>query len=168
MSEELELRTISAGAIPSAIDKAKHYRLLNQPAEAESILRDILDVEPENQEAMVVLVLALTDRFEEGVTSGGSREAETMAEALTDRYHRAYYAGSSESARRELYCKRAWPRLLPTTDFGRPLTGMRRRMPCGRRGMMMRPCGGIPACGRFGPTGCDRSSMSSSSRSNSP
>ena len=79
MSDEPELRTISASAIPSAIDKARHYRLLNQPAEAESICRDILDVEPENQEAMIVLVLALTDRFEEGSTSGGSREAETMA-----------------------------------------------------------------------------------------
>ena len=93
MSDEPELRTISAGAIPSAIDKARHYRLLNQPAEAESICRDVLNVQPENQETMIVLVLALTDRFEEGVTSGASREAETMAETLTDRYQRAYYGG---------------------------------------------------------------------------
>ena len=33
MSEEYELRTISADAVPNAIAKAKQYRLLNQPAE---------------------------------------------------------------------------------------------------------------------------------------
>ena len=32
----------------NAVAKAKQYRVLNQPAEAESICRDILEVEPEN------------------------------------------------------------------------------------------------------------------------
>ena len=39
------------------------YRLLNDPEQAESICLDILDVEPDNQEALVTLILALTDQF---------------------------------------------------------------------------------------------------------
>ena len=66
MTEEPELRPISAEAVPKAIEKAKHYRLLSEPAEAESICRDILDIQPANQETMVVLVLALTDQFGSG------------------------------------------------------------------------------------------------------
>ena len=93
MTEEFELRTISADAVSSAIGKAKHYRLLNQPAEAESICRDILEVQPENQEAIIVYVLALTDQFGHSAISGGSREAQRMAEKLTDPYNRTYYGG---------------------------------------------------------------------------
>lgn len=93
VTEELELRTISPEAVPNAIEKAKHYRLLNQPAEAESICRDVLDVQPDNQEAMIVLVLSMTDRFGQGATSGGSGGAQAVAAELTDPYHRAYYGG---------------------------------------------------------------------------
>jgi len=93
VSEEYELRTISADAVPNAIAKAKHYRLLNQPAEAESICRDILAVEPGSRDATTILVLALTDQFGAGGTSGGSREAQDTAEQLTDAYDRTYYGG---------------------------------------------------------------------------
>jgi len=37
-------------AIPAAIEKAKHYRLLNESSAAESICRDILRVEPMPEE----------------------------------------------------------------------------------------------------------------------
>lgn len=93
MTDEYELRTISVDAVRNAVAKAKQYRVLNQPAEAESICRDILEVEPENQDAMVILVLALTDQFGQGGTSGGSREAHQLAETLTDSYQRIYYGG---------------------------------------------------------------------------
>ena len=93
MSEEPELRTISTEALPKAIEKAKHYRLLNQPAEAESICRDILDVQPENQEATIVLVLAMTDNFGRGAPGGGPLEAQSLAAKLTDTYQRTYYGG---------------------------------------------------------------------------
>ena len=58
--ERFELKAISSGAVPEALAKAEHYRLLNQPEEAESICRDILRLEPRKQQALVVLVLALT------------------------------------------------------------------------------------------------------------
>jgi hypothetical protein len=36
------LKPISAAAVPAALAKAEHYRLLNQPWAAESICLDIL------------------------------------------------------------------------------------------------------------------------------
>ena len=58
-----QLKRLSAEAIPAALEKAERYRLLNEPGEAESICRDILEVEPENQQALRALFLALTDQF---------------------------------------------------------------------------------------------------------
>ena len=40
--------------------------MLNEPAEAESICLDVLKTDPENQEALITLLLAVTDRFGKG------------------------------------------------------------------------------------------------------
>ena len=53
-----ELKRLSEEAIPAALEKATRYRLLNEPAEAESICHDVLQIDPENQQALVVLLLA--------------------------------------------------------------------------------------------------------------
>jgi len=58
-----ELRRLSSSAIPAALEKAMRYRLLNEPGEAESICRDILELEPTNQEALSTFILVLTDQF---------------------------------------------------------------------------------------------------------
>ena len=65
-----ELKLLSADAIPAALEKALRYRLLNDPAEAESICHDVLRIDPENQQALVNLLLALTDRFGKGYAVG--------------------------------------------------------------------------------------------------
>ena len=44
-----ELKPLSPDSIPNALEKAKHYRLLNEPWQAESIFRDILNIEPNHQ-----------------------------------------------------------------------------------------------------------------------
>ena len=89
---ELKLKTISKAGIAEAISKAERYRLLNEPGEAESICRDILAVEPENQMALRLLGLAITDQF---TGSGGDHvaDAEGVFNRLTDRYERVYYEG---------------------------------------------------------------------------
>ncbi|MEE2900476.1 MAG: hypothetical protein VX815_18600, partial [Gemmatimonadota bacterium] len=61
-----ELKPLSADAVPVALAKAEHYRLLNEPEEAESICIDILEVDPEHQKALINLLLARTDQFKEG------------------------------------------------------------------------------------------------------
>ena len=51
------LKTISKDAVPAALERAKQYRLLGDPLEAESICRDILEVEPDNQDALITLLM---------------------------------------------------------------------------------------------------------------
>ena len=87
-----DLKPLSKEAIPAALDKAVRYRLLNEPVPAESICRDILAIEPQNQKALINLVLALTDQF-------GHRLGKAFGEAckllprLDSEYHRLYYEG---------------------------------------------------------------------------
>ncbi len=87
-----ELKHISRAAIPRALVKAERYRLLNEPSEAESICLDVLRVEPDNQEALVTLLLALTDGFSES-PSVDVVEPTRVLERLGDPYERHYYAG---------------------------------------------------------------------------
>jgi hypothetical protein len=87
-----EFKQLSADAIPAALEKALRYRLLNDPAEAESICHDVLRIDPENQQALVNLLLALTDRFGEGYAVGVTQAQEVLSH-LHDGYERAYYAG---------------------------------------------------------------------------
>ncbi|MBV9490874.1 MAG: hypothetical protein JO069_14315 [Verrucomicrobia bacterium] len=87
-----ELKQLSEDAIPAALEKALRYRLLNQPAQAESICHDVLRIDPENQQAMVHLLLALTDRFSQDYATSVTQAQEALSR-LRDPYERAYYAG---------------------------------------------------------------------------
>ncbi len=87
-----ELKTLSKEAVPAAVEKAKHYRLLNEPRQAESICRDVLAVDPAHEEALITLLLALTDQFVDR-QGPAVREAREVLARLADEYHRRYYAG---------------------------------------------------------------------------
>jgi tetratricopeptide (TPR) repeat protein len=89
---EHALKKLPAGDLDSAVQKATLYRELNQPEEAESICRDVLAVDPKHQNALRVLGLALTDRFEE-VTVGLFEEAVATFAQLTSEYDRVYHEG---------------------------------------------------------------------------
>jgi tetratricopeptide (TPR) repeat protein len=89
---EFKLKTISKAGIPEAISKAELYRSLNEPEEAESICRDILAVEPEHQQALRLLGLAITDQFC-GDASDRYGEVEKLFQGLVERYERLYYTG---------------------------------------------------------------------------
>jgi hypothetical protein len=86
------LKRLSAPAVPRALEKAEHYRLLNQPWAAESICLDILEVQKGHQLAVRMLLLARTDQFGVDLGAGVERAREAL-ELLTDPYERAYYAG---------------------------------------------------------------------------
>ncbi|HUJ57201.1 MAG TPA: hypothetical protein VLX92_01855 [Kofleriaceae bacterium] len=89
----LELKKIDAAGIPHALEKAERYRLLNDPAQAESICRDVLAVDPGNQQALRALILSLTDQFGASGAAGAAREARGLVGDLTDEYERTYYTG---------------------------------------------------------------------------
>jgi hypothetical protein len=84
-------KPISRESITGALAKAERYRLLNEPSEAESICRDILDIDPANAQAKVTLILALTDQIP---TDGQAfTSALSIANRLASPYERAYYTG---------------------------------------------------------------------------
>lgn len=87
-----ELKSLSKEAVPSALEKAKHYRLLNEPGAAESICLDILKIEPNSQEALVTLVLAMSDRFARDYAVGDTQIQDYLSR-IEDEYKRAYYTG---------------------------------------------------------------------------
>jgi hypothetical protein len=87
-----DLKALSKDAIPAALEKAVRYRLLNEPGEAESICLDVLKTDPENQEAIITLLLALTDRFTKGYGVSNTQAKELLARIQSE-YDRAYYAG---------------------------------------------------------------------------
>ena len=89
---KIELKQISRAAIPAALAKAEKYRLLNEPEQAESIYRDVLAVEPNNQQALVSLVLSLTDQFRAS-SNTAVREAEAALAGVAGAYEKVYYAG---------------------------------------------------------------------------
>ncbi len=101
-----ELKPLSRAAIPAALAKAERYRLLNEPSEAESICLDVLAIEPENQQALITLLLALTDQFEERLDV---QEAKDVLPRLHGEYERAYYAGIVAERRAKAYVKQARP-----------------------------------------------------------
>ena len=88
----MEVIPISAEAVPAALEKAEHYRLLNEPEEAESICVDVLEVEPDNRQALVLLLLSRTDQFPQGSPTILERAREVLPRLGSD-YDRAYYAG---------------------------------------------------------------------------
>lgn len=87
-----QLKNLSKDAIPAALEKAERYRLLNEPGEAESICLDILTTDPENQQAIITLLLALTDRFEKGYGVSDTQTKELLARIKLE-YDRVYYTG---------------------------------------------------------------------------
>lgn len=88
----LELKHLSPDAIPAALAKAERYRLLNEPAAAESICLDILAVVPDHQDAVVTLLLALTDQFRDEGAARQVARAQDLVPRLHDEYARSYYA----------------------------------------------------------------------------
>jgi hypothetical protein len=103
-----ELKRLHKDAIPAALEKAERYRLLNEPGEAESICLDILHVDPENQHATIMLLLALTDRFEKGYGVSDSQAKELLARIKSD-YDRAYYSGIVAERRAKMKLRQNTP-----------------------------------------------------------
>ena len=105
---EFELKKLSTAAIPAALERAERYRLLNEPAQAESICQDILAVDPENKQATVLLILALSDQFTENIVDNLD-QAWSLLPRLNDEYLQAYYQAILFERQARVYMRRAAP-----------------------------------------------------------
>ena len=101
-----ELKKLTHEGIDSALAKAERYRLLNEPTEAASICRDVLAVEANHQEALVMLILSLSDEYALGVDP--SKEIDGLVAKLKDPYEKAYFGGLAlERRAKALFARRA-------------------------------------------------------------
>jgi len=87
-----ETKPLPPDEVASALALAERCRAAREPEEAESMCLDILEVEPENQAALALLLLARTDLFERGSPHGVERAREVLPR-LVGEYERAYYGG---------------------------------------------------------------------------
>ena len=88
-----QLKQISAESIPKTLEKALRYRLLNEPLQAESICRDVLEIDAGNQQALTTLLLALTDQFEKEFPAT-FHDAQQLLPQIHSEYQRTYYEGT--------------------------------------------------------------------------
>jgi hypothetical protein len=137
------LKKISPDGIPHALERAERYRLLNEPAQAESICRDVLAVDGDNQAALRALILALTDQFGAHAQGGITREARDYIVQLDDEYDRAYYTG--------LVCERETRAYLERKNVVRSgaYHGFREAMEWYERAEALRPPGNVDAVLRW-------------------
>jgi len=139
---QFELKVLSLEAVPRTLAKAERYRLLNEPAEAESICRDALQADPDNQEAIVMLLLALTDQFQDDAAA--VTEAWEWAERIRNEYERAYYSGIICERRAKAQLHRATPNC-----GSRAYEWLREAMDAYERAEALRPAGNDDALLRW-------------------
>ena len=143
MAEELKLKAIAADGIPQALEKAERYRLLNDPAQAESICRDVLAVDADNQVALRVLILTLTDQFGAHGSGDAAREARAQIAQLDDEYDRAYYTGIVYERETRAYLERK--NVVRSAAYD----GFRHAMDWYERAEALRPPGNVDAVLRW-------------------
>jgi hypothetical protein len=105
---DIQLKSLSKEAIPAALEKARQYRLLKEPLEAESICLDILEADPDNQHALTIMLLALTDQFETKLNPAFS-DAKELLNRVCDGYCKSYYAGIIYERRAKAHLSRGGP-----------------------------------------------------------
>jgi hypothetical protein len=138
-----QLKPISRESIPRVLEKAEHYRLLNEPREAESICRDVLEVEADNQQALVLLVLSLSDQLNDQM-SHAYNEAREVLPRLRDPYNRLYYEGILCERRAKALLKRGGPGCSHAA-----YAGLQHAMQLFERASAHRPAGNDDAVLRF-------------------
>ena len=142
-------KPLSPGSLDAALAKAKRYRLLNEPLEAESISLDILEAKPDHQLALKMLLLALTDQFTDEL-SGNVTRSQAIIPRVDDEYDKAYYAGLIAERRAKAILRRGTPG-AGTIAY----QGLRDAMECYEKAEAIRPSGNDDsilrwnACGRL-------------------
>jgi tetratricopeptide (TPR) repeat protein len=111
MPSSFVFKSISHDSIPDALKKAERYRLLGDPEEAESVCLDILEADPGNQDALVDLILAISDQFRDEKRPR-LELAEQYVSQLTDEYQRTYYTAVVMEREAGAYLHRGTPPVL--------------------------------------------------------
>ena len=84
---------IDKNAINATLDKAKQYRSLLEPELTISICLDIFAIDENNQEALVIYILAMTDLYTHTNAKVPEQKITNAIQQLNSEFHRLYYQG---------------------------------------------------------------------------
>jgi len=101
------LKPIPLSGVREMLERAEQYRLKGEHWEAQTLCEAILRVDRDNQEALILLVLTMSDQIRDGVSAV---EARQVAARMSDEYQRYFYAG--------LICERAARATLRSGQLG--------------------------------------------------
>jgi hypothetical protein len=88
----LELKPLPGGDLAEALALAERCRTSGEPEEAESVCLDVLDANPQDERALVLLLLVRTDLLERGLPGAVDRARELLPRMASE-FDRAYYGG---------------------------------------------------------------------------
>ena len=89
----MEYHKIDKGSIEDVLERAKQYRSLLQPDMAISICMDIFAVDKNNQEALVIYILALTDQLSQSESKVHQKKIADSIKRLDSKFLQHYYSG---------------------------------------------------------------------------
>lgn len=89
----MKYHIIDKDSIESVLERAREYRSLLQPEMAISICLDIFAVDEDNQDALVIYILALTDQLVQIESKIHHKKITDSIKKLKSDFHRHYYTG---------------------------------------------------------------------------
>ena len=89
----MKYHTIDKNSIENVLERAKQYRSLLQPEMAISICLDIFAVDKNNQDTLVMFILALTDQLGQSESKIHHKKITDSIKRLDSDFLRHYYTG---------------------------------------------------------------------------
>ena len=89
----MEYHKIDKDSIEDVLERAKQYRSLLQPDMAISICMDIFAVDKNNQDALVIYILALTDQLSQSESKVHQKMITDSIKRLDSKFLQHYYSG---------------------------------------------------------------------------
>ena len=89
----MKYHRIHKDSISTVLDKARQYRSLLEPDLAISICLDVFAIDADNQDALVVYILALTDQYSHSSSKPQAKKITESIDKLKSQFHRHYYSG---------------------------------------------------------------------------
>ncbi len=89
----MEYHKIDKDSIEDVLERAKQYRSLLQPDMTISICMDIFAVDKNNQEALVIYILALTDQLSQSESKVHQKKITDSIKRLDSKFLQHYYSG---------------------------------------------------------------------------
>jgi len=89
----MEYHKIDKDSIEDVLERAQQYRSLLQPDMAISICMDIFAVDKNNQDALVIYILALTDQLSQSESKVHQKKITDSIKRLDSKFLQHYYSG---------------------------------------------------------------------------